>query len=154
MFLLQRGQSDAGVVIWNGRSGGIVVDGAIFGGAEAAIASAGKGLSGGKILTGGIGADAGGGEGVSILGAAGEQGVDEAGAVGIGRGAVCASKVGERGRETDGWIVVVIADLGDGDGAKRGHGGGFIGGDTGLEQVGDRDGGDDQDDRDDDQQLD
>ena len=130
------------------------MDGAIFGGAEAAIAAAGEGKSRGKILAGGIGAEAGGREGVSILRAAGEQGIDEASAVGIRCGAVCASEVGECGREADGRIIVVVANLGDGDGPKRGHGGGFIGSDAGLEQVRDRDGGDDQDDRDDDQQLD
>src|SRR5271166_4051373 len=135
-LLLERGQRGAGIMVRDGSARWVEVDYAVFDGAEAAVAAARDGQSNGKVSASRVGTDAGGTERVSALGAGGEQAVDQAGAILVGRSsAIGAAERGQRGRKADGRIIVDVGDHRGVDGPQRGHGGGFIGGDTRLQQV-------------------
>src|ERR1700676_534833 len=122
------------------------MDRSIFGGAEAAIAAAWYRGRDSDILTRGS-SDADSREVISILSTGSQQGINKTCGSLICRSAVAAAQRGQCGRKTDGWIITVVSDHHRIDGAQRTYGGGFIGGDTRLQQIWDRDGRDDKNNR-------
>jgi hypothetical protein len=138
-----------------GGAGLVVVDDAVLAGAERALAgdADGNGLDEDGVSgdeAGGVGGAGGVGDGIAALGAGDEDLVD--GGDG-GAAAIAWTEVGERDSETFCGALHKILDVGGGKGADGADRGRLVGGDAGLEQVGNGDAGDDENDGDDDEQL-